>query len=130
MIGLYDTIGQWAIDRSLCRQAGLIAVVISGPGKHIQLSHKQLAETVHNELCRCMPGIPEWLDFRVTTEQRATFSCRVNIEQQRPENNTLVPGLFLAGDYTSTHYPSTLEGAIKSGINAARLIINKKFSKR
>jgi len=129
MIGLYDTIGQWAIDRSLCRQAGLIAVVISGPGKHSQLSHKQLAETIHNELCRCMPGIPEWLDFRVTTEQRATFSCRVNIEQQRPENNTLVPGLFLAGDYTSTHYPSTLEGAIKSGINAARLIINKKYAK-
>ena len=123
MVGFFDTIGQWAIDRSLCQQPGLIAVIISGPGEHIRMPHKQLADIIHSELGACIPDLAECLDFRVITERRATFSSRVDIEQQRPLNNTIVPGLFLAGDYTNTRYPATLEGAIKSGINAAEQII-------
>ncbi|MCU7800776.1 MAG: hydroxysqualene dehydroxylase HpnE [gamma proteobacterium symbiont of Lucinoma myriamae] len=128
MVGFFDTIGQWAIDRSLCRQDGLIAMVISGSGKHTQIPHNQLADLIHKELKVCIPDIPECLDFRIITEHRATFSCSVNIEQQRPQNSTIIPGLYLAGDYTNTRYPATLEGAIKSGINAAKQIINRNAS--
>jgi len=123
MTGFFNTTSQWAIDRSVCQQAGLIAVVISGSGNHTKISHKQLAEKVHHELSSCLPDLPQWLDYRVIIEKRATFSCRVNIEQQRPYNNTQIPNLFLAGDYTNTHYPATLEGAVRSGINAAQQII-------
>lgn len=123
MVGFIDTIGQWAVDRSVCRQAGLIAVVISGPGKHIHMPHKQLAAIIHNELIVCMPDLPQWLDYRIITEHKATFSCRVNIEARRPHNKTIIPGLFLAGDYTNTHYPATLESAVKSGIQAAEQVL-------
>lgn len=125
MVGFVNTTAQWAIDRSLCQQPGLIAVIISGPGKHIHMPHQQLADIIHNELGHCITDLPEYLDFRILTQHKATFSCRVNIEQQRPHNDTLIPGLFLAGDYTNTHYPATLEGAIKSGINTAKKIINR-----
>jgi squalene-associated FAD-dependent desaturase len=129
MVGFFDTIGQWAIDRSLCQQDGLIAMVISGPGKQTRMPHNQLADLIHQELKVCIPDLPQWLDFRIITEKRATFSCTVNIEQQRPLNSTIIPGLFLAGDYTNTHYPATLEGAIRSGINTAQLIINRNVCK-
>jgi len=123
MVGLFNSKAQWAIDRSLTNQSGLIAVIISGPGEHIQMTHKLIADTVHQELCLCVCNLPPLLNYQVITEKRATFSCRVNIEQQRPVNETNIPGLFLAGDYTDTHYPSTLEGAIRSGQSAAKKII-------
>ncbi|MCP3852445.1 MAG: NAD(P)-binding protein [Gammaproteobacteria bacterium] len=124
MIGLFGTMAQWAIDRSVCNQPGLIAVVISGPGEHIKMQHKQLANTVHNELSKCTNDRPQLQGFQVITEKRATFSCQTNIDQQRPENTTSCKGLYLAGDYTDTHYPATLEGAIRSGEESAQKIIN------
>ncbi len=125
MVGFFDTIAQWAIDRSLVDQPGLIAIIISGPGKHQSMSHKTLAETVHSELILCLPNLPDVISYQVINEKRATFSCQVNIQQQRPENSTHINGLFLAGDYTNTHYPSTLEGAIRSGQAAAYNIIDE-----
>lgn len=129
MVGFFNTTAQWAVDRSLTGQPGLIAVIISGPGKHTQMSHQVLAGTIHQELCLCISDLPEVLDYQVITEKRATFSCRVNIDPQRPCNDTNIPGLYLAGDYTNTHYPSTLEGAIRSGCSAADKIINRNCSR-
>lgn len=123
MVGLFNTTAQWAIDRSLTNQPGLIAVIISGPGKHTQMPDKLLANTVHQELCLCISDLPEVLHYQVITEKKATFSCVVNIEYKRPYNDTNIQGLFLAGDYTNTHYPATLEGAIRSGQTAAEKII-------
>ena len=125
MVGLFNTTAQWAIDRSLTNQPGLIAVIISGPGKHTQMPDNHLANTVHQELCLCISDLPEVLHYQVITEKRATFSCDVNIEYRRPFNDTNIQGLFLAGDYTNTHYPSTLEGAIRSGQTAAEKIIDR-----
>lgn len=130
MIGLFHSTAQWAIDRSLTAQPGLIAVIVSGPGKHTQMSHAVLAQTIHQELCLCVSDLPEVIDYQVITEKRATFSCRVNIEQQRPCNDTHISGLYLAGDYTNTHYPATLEGAIRSGCSAAEKIISRNCSRR
>ena len=55
----------------------------------------------------------------------------VNLKEVDPRSmeSKIIPGLFLAGDYTNTRYPATLEGAIKSGINAAEQIIIKNSSK-
>ncbi|MCW8931115.1 MAG: hydroxysqualene dehydroxylase HpnE [Gammaproteobacteria bacterium] len=125
MIGLFNTTSQWAIDRSLTHQPGLIAVIISGPGLHIKMEHHLLVKKVHEELSFCIPNLPNILDSQVIIEKKATFSCQVNIESQRPQNTTKIPGLFLAGDYTNTHYPSTLEGAVRSGQRAAKLIIDR-----
>lgn len=123
MIGFFNTTAQWAIDRSLNHQPGLIAVVISGPGQHTQMDSEALVQTIHQELRLSVIDLPKPLYYKIITEKKATFSCRVDINKQRPLNTTRLPGLFLAGDYTDTKYPSTLEGAIKSGVLAAREVI-------
>jgi uncharacterized protein with NAD-binding domain and iron-sulfur cluster len=123
MVGFFNTTTQWAIDHRLCNQAGLFAIVISASGKHETLSKETLITLVHQELKLCLPNLPELISSQVIIEKRATFSCTVGIENQRPDNATLIPGLYLAGDYTQTHYPATLEGAIRSGQEAANKVI-------
>lgn len=120
-----NIISQWAIDRSLTGQDGLMAIIISGPGEHTQLPSSQLVQIVHKELLSIIENLPDFLEYKVIREKRATFSCHIDIEQQRPKNNTSITGLYLAGDYTDTGYPATLEGAVKSGVLAAREIIQQ-----
>jgi uncharacterized protein with NAD-binding domain and iron-sulfur cluster len=63
--------------------------------------------------------VPRW--SRVIAEKRATFSCRPGLV--RPSITTPVDGLFLAGDYTESDYPATLESAVRSGVAAAGLAL-------
>ena len=60
----------------------------------------------------------------VIREKRATFSCKVGINEGRPGARTALEGLWLAGDYTATGYPATLEGAVRSGVVCARVSID------
>ena len=121
MTGLSNTLGQWVFDKGqLCQQNGLIAVVISGSGRHQSLTHEQLALQVADELKQVFPDMPKSLWHKVIAEKRATFSCTPNLV--RPNNKTLQQNLYLAGDYTYAYYPATIEGAIRSGINCANLI--------
>lgn len=122
MLGLRNTIGQWVFDRRFCDQPGLIAVVISGRGTHMNLSNPELTNVISAELAKLFPTWPPYQTAQVIREKRATFSCRVNINQQRPANRTIIDGLWLAGDFTSTGYPATLEGAIRSGVQCAQQI--------
>ena len=112
---------QWIFDRGqLNGTAGLLAAVISARGAHQNASQGVLANAIHRELAAFMPGLPAPIWSRVIAEKRATFSCRPNLA--RPENRTAVDRLFLAGDYTASNYPATLESAVRSGVLAARLI--------
>jgi uncharacterized protein with NAD-binding domain and iron-sulfur cluster len=60
------------------------------------------------------------LDFTVTREPRATFRSAPGTEALRPGPRTVVPGLYLAGAWTDTGWPATMEGAVRSGLAAAR----------
>lgn len=122
MEGLLDTTAQWVIDRRITGQHGLMAVVISGPGSHLQLDHSQIANLICAELRHAFPHWPQPDDVQVICEKRATFSCRVDINRIRPDNNTAIPNLWLAGDYTNTGYPATIEGAVQSGLRCAQYI--------
>ncbi len=122
MEGLLGTIAQWVIDRRITGQHGLMAVVISGPGSHMQLDHTQLANQVCTELKQAFPHWPQPDDVQVICEKRATFSCRIDINRIRPDNATAIPNLWLAGDYTNTGYPATIEGAVQSGLRCAQHI--------
>jgi uncharacterized protein with NAD-binding domain and iron-sulfur cluster len=53
------------------------------------------------------------------TDQHAVFSVRPGVDQLRPQQQTSVPNLFLAGDWTATGWPATMEGAVRSGYLAA-----------
>ena len=127
MIGLSDTLSQWVFDRgSLCQQDGLFSVVISADGDHMSMNDDTLTKTVHDEISIFFNNKPALVNSFVIREKRATFSCTVNINDIRPKNTTDVKGLYLAGDYTDTGYPATLEGAVRSGIAASNLIIDKR----
>ncbi|MFK5894891.1 MAG: FAD-dependent oxidoreductase, partial [Pseudomonadota bacterium] len=68
-------------------------------------------------------NLPE-LDWGIVlVEKKATISCSVTNNNYRPSNQTSIKGLYLAGDYTNTGYPSTIEGAVLSGKAAANKFI-------
>jgi len=61
--------------------------------------------------------------WQLITEQEAVFSCRPGLDAQRPEQTTTIPNLFLAGDWTRTGWPATMEGAVRSGYLAAEALL-------
>ncbi len=121
MIGIVNSLGQWVFDRGqIVGQKGLIAVVISAHAPFEQ-TQAALAEQIAGELKRLFPQLIEPLWHKVVTEKLATFSCDYSLK--KPENITAYANLYLAGDYTVGDYPATIEGAIRSGIEAAALIV-------
>jgi uncharacterized protein with NAD-binding domain and iron-sulfur cluster len=63
------------------------------------------------------------LDFAVTHEPRATFRAAPGTARLRPGPRTSVPGIYLAGSWTDTGWPATMESAVRSGLAAARLAL-------
>ncbi len=119
MLGLADGPGQWLFDRATDGHPGTVAVVISGRGEHTRRDRSALADAVRRQLARHFPRWPDPLAWQVVREKRATFRASVGIDALRPGNATAVPGLWLAGDFTATGYPATLEGAVRSGVQCA-----------
>ncbi len=130
MIGLVGTTAQWIFDRRIYGQAGLMAVVISSAGPHMEIDNEQLAEKVRQELATFFPDWPEPEARMVIREKRATFNCVVNCNEYRPGVETALPGLWLAGDYTNTELPATLESAVRSGKRCAQAIIKVKHNNK
>ncbi len=122
MLGMADGPAHWVFDRgALCGQKGLLAAVISARGAHEKLSNDDLALRVHAQLKTLLPDLPlpEW--NKVIAEKRATFSCTPALE--RPGQMMPLKNFFLAGDYTASEFPGTIEAAVRSGIRCARLIL-------
>lgn len=128
MIGMTGTVSQWVFDRS-AQSPGLIAVVISAPGEHEQLSKAELVSLVSKELHNMLPSLPEQAsDSLVIREKQATFACTVNIEQERPLSETTISGLWLAGDFVANGYPATLEGAVRNGKHCAEQLLTQSLT--
>ncbi|MDA8260625.1 MAG: hydroxysqualene dehydroxylase HpnE [Betaproteobacteria bacterium] len=122
MLGVDAGLAQWLFDRgTLCGQDGLIAAVISARGRHLDLSTAELERRIHREIAGLVPDLPPPLSVQTITEKRATFACVPNLK--RPGTRSGMPGLWLAGDYVDGDYPATLEGAVRSGVAAARAIL-------
>ena len=122
MLGLTQGLIHWVFDREkLCGQRGLIGAVISAAGEHQALSQDELGLRVHRELKRHVGDLPDPLWTRVIAEKRATFACTPGV--RRPPQITPLANFYLAGDYTASDYPATLESAVKSGVLCARHIL-------
>ncbi|MDQ3906444.1 MAG: FAD-dependent oxidoreductase, partial [Actinomycetota bacterium] len=67
-------------------------------------------------------------DFFVTRERHATFRPAPGSAALRPAPTTATPGLFLAGAYTATGWPATMEGAVRSGEAAATALLDSQTS--
>ncbi|MDH5767160.1 MAG: FAD-dependent oxidoreductase, partial [Gammaproteobacteria bacterium] len=132
MMGLLNSTGEWLFDRAHCQQPGLIAVVISAGGSHMALEQDQLATTIAGELASLFPDWPAADHVQVIREKRATLRCVVNIDRDRPGIQTAIPNLRLCGDYVYIEdnqqpgLPSTLEGAMRSGVKCALQLIQDK----
>lgn len=124
IVGLLDALPQWLFDRGrLAGDKGLIAAVISGSGRHLRLSNAAIIADVIADIARRFPAWPAPLDAKLIRESHATIAAAPGIDDLRPRHTTPVRGLWLAGDYTATGYPSTLEGAVKSGLLCARWVL-------
>ncbi len=124
MTGLSRGFAQWLFDReALCGQHGLIGAVISAEGPHHELTQDELAQRVLEELGAHFGPLPPLQWRRVITEKRATFSATPNL--RRPAQKTPLKNFWLAGDYTASDYPATLEAAVRSGIVSARGILGE-----
>lgn len=117
--------GQFVFDRGQldAAQAGLLAVVISASSEAIQAGHEALAKAVAAQLATAFRqpqlATPAWT--QVISEKRATFACTPGLA--RPANDTGLGKLLLAGDYTASDYPATLESAVRSGRQAAQELL-------
>lgn len=121
MLGLHGTAtAQWVFDHTLTGHPGLVAAVISGSGQHMALEKTALQDKVAGELAAFFPHWPPPLQGLVLKEKRATFLSSVGVDALRPAASTPVAGCWLAGDAVDTGYPATLEGAVRSGLDAAR----------
>jgi len=129
MLGLSGR-AHWVFDRdAICGQRALLAAVISGKGPHQGMTQDELAQDVYAELDRELGPLPPLAWHRVIAEKRATFECSVGIE--RPSTRTPLTQIRLAGDYTVSDYPATIEAAVRSGIEAASdLISNRRTDTR
>jgi uncharacterized protein with NAD-binding domain and iron-sulfur cluster len=117
---------QWLFDRTAisgARDGQYLAVSLSAAADHIDTPATVLREEFLAELARLFPRAKEASvnEFFVTRERRATFRQAPGTRALRPSARTRVPGLLLAGAWTATGWPDTMEGAVRSGNRAARL---------
>jgi squalene-associated FAD-dependent desaturase len=125
LVGLLDALPQWLYDRGRASgDRGLIAAVISGPGRHMRLTNDELTARIVADIARRFPKWPPPLETRLVRERRAALAPEPGVESLRPGHATPVRGLWLAGDYTATGLPGTLEGAVTSGLACAEALLN------
>jgi squalene-associated FAD-dependent desaturase len=117
---LVGRVSQWAF-RPADAPPGYCQVVISASRGLLDGDRDRLRDAVVAELRAAFPAAAEarLLDARIVTDPTAVLSVRPGVEQIRPHPRTASANLFLAGDWTATGWPSTMEGAVRSGRAAA-----------
>ena len=127
-VGLPGRTFQWVFDK---RQvfgdtASHLSFVSSGAAGVVAESNEALGERAHAELLSALPAAraARLLRCVVVRERRATFSLAPG-QPPRPSPRTNVRGLVLAGDWTDTGLPATIEGAVLSGHRASRLALEQ-----
>ena len=128
---LLDTRIQWLFHKSRIRRwpttrGSYLELVISGSFAELDLPREHILAEALRELALFFPEArsANLTKSAVLKEARATFSVTPGLDQHRPPQQTAWPGLFLAGDWTRTEWPSTMESAVRSGRLAAGAVLN------
>ncbi|MGM0554476.1 MAG: hydroxysqualene dehydroxylase HpnE [Pseudomonadota bacterium] len=121
--GLLDQHGQWLIPRALTGAPHWLAVVISAADDLPARAPEQRWREVAAALQDTFPELGFPLHGHAICERRATLDARVGIDRLRPAAATPWPGLYLAGDYLTPGLPSTLEAAVRSGLESAHKLL-------
>ncbi len=123
---LVDCLGQWVFGRGeVAPGEHYLQVVVSAARPLKGLGRDEIQRRVVEELARVFPSAARarLLRGRVVTEHTATFSAVPGVDRFRPPQATPVRNLVLAGDWTDTGWPATMEGAVRSGYLAAEAIL-------
>ncbi|MGE4480989.1 hydroxysqualene dehydroxylase HpnE [Acidocella sp.] len=116
--GLLNGMAEWVFPRD-----SVISVTISAANRYAHLSHEAIAGQVWMELSRTFDLPPDPPPCRVLWEKRATFACTPAQLARRPGPQSPRRGVVLAGDWTDTGLPATIEGAIRSGEAAVAALL-------
>jgi squalene-associated FAD-dependent desaturase len=121
LTGLVNATADW-----LFAYDGRLSATVSGADRWLDTPRETLAKTVWAEVAKAagLPAepLPAW---QVAIERRATFAALPSQEMLRPATKTRWNNLVLAGDWTATGLPATIEGAIRSGQKAADTLLNQ-----
>ena len=117
MTGVIGSLSQWVFAF-----ADRISVTVSAADAVIDDDREDLARRIWEEVCQTLSitaPLPAW---QIVKEKRATFAATPAQDAKRPFAATRWRNLFLAGDWTQTGLPATIEGALRSGVTAAKLV--------
>ena len=117
LIGIVNGTIEW-----LFAFPGRLSVTISGADRLLDVAREDLAQNIWAEVAKVTQiekPLPPW---QIIKEKRATFAATVAENARRPGAGTAYANLLLAGDWTATGLPATIEGAIRSGHRAAALV--------
>ncbi len=129
---LLDSTYQWLFHKSKIRswqedKGSYIEMVIGGSRELLPAGREQLVRLAMDELALFFPESQKakLVKSGVLKEARATFSVTPGLDHDRPGAISPWPGMYLAGDWTATDWPSTMESAARSGYLAAEAVIEK-----
>ena len=107
-----------------------LSVTISNGDRLVDMPREELAQAIWQDVCKAagiegeLPlPLPPW---QIVRERRATFEATPEQNALRPGAVTAVKNLFLAGDWTDTGLPATIEGSVRSGDRAADLVLARR----
>ena len=109
----------------MCHERQHLALSLSGADREMNMSNDELREELVPALEELLPAARDAMveDFFIVREHAATFRAEPGSGRLRPGPRTRVSGVFLAGAWTDTGWPATMEGAVRSGHAAARELL-------
>src|SRR5258708_14863651 len=140
---LLDTTTQWVFNKTALYADSNEKENSAPPGQYLQLvisasydllqkPRQEIIDLCLGEVRQALPAArnAELVKATVIKEAAATFSPEPGVDRWRPKQQTSVPRLFLAGDWTDTGWPATMEGAVRSGYLAAEAILRSDHAPR
>jgi uncharacterized protein with NAD-binding domain and iron-sulfur cluster len=121
-IAVLDRTIQWVFNKA---DGEYVQIVISASHALADKSQQEIIDLCRKELSEVLPAISsaQLMRSMVIREPNATFSPEPDCDVWRPAQRTLVRNLFIAGDWTQTGWPATMESAVRSGYLAAEAIL-------
>jgi zeta-carotene desaturase len=118
-----------ATRKDSAQSGSYLELVVSASKTLVEKSRAEIIEMAVRELAEFFPAVREATLTKATVikEVHATFSPTPGSDALRPSHVSPWPRLFLAGDWTATGWPSTMEGAVRSGYGAAEELSRAKF---
>jgi hydroxysqualene dehydroxylase len=100
-----------------------LSITISGADRLVDMPREELAQAIWRDICQAAGITAELPPWQIVRERRATFEATPEQNALRPGARTALKNLFLAGDWTDTGLPATIEGSVRSGDRAADLLL-------